>query len=240
MICRLSPGGWLLLALLCTLPLFVIWPDIDIESSRLFFDHDRDGFWLRKAFVPEVVHVICAKGSWLAGVFLALAAPYAYFKNKKVAGLESRMLMFLFTVLLIGPGLVTNTIFKDFWGRARPYQIDQFDGDRLHTPPLMMADQCDHNCSFFSGDGAMGFSLHTLFYLVPLAAPAARRRRIFWWGFLGGGILFGGNRVIMGSHFLSDVIFSGIFMLAVSAALHTLFYGWQNTKNYWRAIIWRN
>ena len=43
---------------------------------------------------------------------------------------------------IIGCGLIANFYFKDNWGRARPYQIEEFGGNLIYTPPLIKSDQC--------------------------------------------------------------------------------------------------
>ena len=38
-------------------------------------------------------------------------------------------------VLLMGPILLVNIILKEFWGRPRPYQTEQFGGEFPYVPP---------------------------------------------------------------------------------------------------------
>ena len=72
----------------------------------------------------------------------------------------------------LGPGLVVNGILKEHWGRARPRDVTQFGGDRRFTPALVIADQCERNCSFSAGHPSAGFALAALAY-----ASISRRRR---------------------------------------------------------------
>lgn len=228
-------GTWLLLAALISLPFFVVWEQMDVDVSNLFYDASVGGFWLRDLWLTEAVHQLCQYGTRVVAAIVAFCGIYHVVRRKKLLHIDAKAAAFIIVTLLIGPGLVTNTIFKDFWGRARPYQIQEFGGSATYSAPLVIANQCDTNCSFFSGDGALGFSLHMLFYLV----PPRWRRRTFWGGWFGGGLIFGGNRILTGSHFLSDVLYSGYFMIVVAALIHIMFYGWQQTRNCWRDVLQR-
>jgi membrane-associated phospholipid phosphatase len=113
--------------------------------------------------------------------------------------------------------LVANLIFKENWGRARPLAVSEFGGKATFTPVLTPTDQCASNCSFVSGDGSAGF----WFLAFGLLAPAAARI----WAIplsLCMGLLFGGNRIIQGAHFLSDVLFSGFIVGGIVWLLHRL------------------
>jgi lipid A 4'-phosphatase len=135
--------------------------------------------------------------------------------------------MFLLLCFAIGPGLVANTIFKDHWGRARPVQIVEFGGDKSYTPPLMPSDQCAHNCSFFSGEASAIFAL---FFAAALVVPQWSTGLIFA-GILAG-LADGLVRISQGAHFMSDVLFAGIFMALSVAALFTLLFRvpWPSVK----------
>lgn len=224
---------WLLLVILALLPFFVLHPEFDLVASRPFYDHALEEFWLRQAFLPNLLHEGCLIVARTTGALLIFVAIYFWRTGKRWGWLDAKAALFLVLALIIGPGLVTNSVAKDHWGRARPFQVEEFGGDLEYSPALFMADQCPSNCSFFSGDGALGFTLHAPFYLVPLRW----RRRTFWAGWLGGGILLGGNRIIMGAHFLSDVLFAGISMLIVIAGLYAVMYGWRATVTHWRELL---
>ncbi len=51
------------------------------------------------------------------------------------------------------------------------------------------------------------------------------------------GAVFGYTRLAMGAHFLSDVIFAMLAMLAVMAVLQTAFFGKRATLQYWRCWL---
>src|SRR5260221_2767865 len=120
--------------------------------------------------------------------------------------LRARGLAFVVLALLLGPGLLANVVLKDNWGRARPSHLVEFGGKSTFSPPLLLSDQCDHNCAFVAGDAAAGF------FLLSFALLARRRRALAIAGALGVGAALGVVRIIQGGHFLSDVVFAGLFI----------------------------
>jgi membrane-associated phospholipid phosphatase len=109
-------------------------------------------------------------------------------------------------------------VLKDHWGRARPSQVTEFGGTKTFTPAPLPADQCERNCSFPAGHPAMGFYLLSMAFLV----RDQRRRRWAEAAAIGAGAAIGVVRLAQGGHFLSDVVFAGLLVAAVSWVLHRL------------------
>ena len=103
--------------------------------------------------------------------------------------------------LLLGPGVLVNMTFKEYWGRPRPHQVEEFGGSREFRPPVIPCFDCRSGHSFVSGHASMGFIL--------FAVALVYRRRRWIWIAGGAGSAIGLARVAMGGHFLSDVVFSG-------------------------------
>jgi lipid A 4'-phosphatase len=126
---------------------------------------------------------------------------------------------FLFVCLVVGPGLLANVGFKDQWGRARPKHIVAFGGAKLFTPALLPTNQCKRNCSFVSGEAS---SVFAPFYAAAAVAPQFAAPLILV-GTLAG-LAAGSVRIAQGAHFLSDVVFAGLFMgLAVIVLRRCMF-----------------
>lgn len=188
--------------------MFILWPGIDLAVAAYFFRPQEKFFLSQHPFFVFVHDSV----SYLAGALLVLWGGLllaGYWCKREVLGVPRRTLLYLILAMALGPGLVVNTVFKDNWGRARPHQIEAFGGTKQFTPAFVMTDQCERNCSFVSGDPSVGF------YLVALAFAFPARRRLFTIFGLGVGIGLGATRVVMGAHFLSDVLFSGVFTVAV-------------------------
>ncbi|HZU89271.1 MAG TPA: phosphatase PAP2 family protein, partial [Stellaceae bacterium] len=96
------------------------------------------------------------------------------------------------------------------------------------------------NCSFVCGHAALGFALVAFAFLLP-SGPWRRRATAAALVF---GALVGLDRIALGRHFLSDVVFAGLLVYGTTAALHwwiverdalaapllVRFYGWSGNR----------
>src|ERR1700751_5961762 len=120
---------------LCALvaALFLAVPGIDITVSGQFYDRARGFFladWTPLRFVEGMV-------PWLGRpliVIAVIAAIWLLWMRRPLWRLDRKALVFLIAATALGPGLIANTLLKDHWGRARPYQIQEFGGARQFTP----------------------------------------------------------------------------------------------------------
>ena len=206
-----SPQLWLFLA---TVALFSLYPHIDIALSSLFRD-PGSGFTVGQLFAVRVLHEGWDIAARATGLVLAvyLVASFAW-KGLAVRG-RRRVAAFLLLSLLIGPGLIVNTL-KETWGRARPTKVVELGGDKRFTPALVPSDQCRRNCSFTSGHAAFGFWWMALAFVD-------RRRRGMWLAIgLALGLGIGLVRIAQGGHFPSDVLYSGWIVFGTILALRAL------------------
>jgi membrane-associated phospholipid phosphatase len=149
-------------------------------------------------------------------VLAVAAALWLAVARRPLWRLDLKALVFLVAATALGPGLIANTVLKDHWGRARPYQTTEFGGARQFSPAPLPADQCERNCAFVSGHAALGFSLVSFALLLPLGW----RRQAAIAGALAFGALVGLGRIAAGRHFLSDVVFAGLIVFATSWLLY--------------------
>ena len=199
--------------------LFFYVPQIDLWAAAMFYDRSG-GFLITKTNSASVLPFL----PWVTKIFITVCCLLVainvirkhYLANAEPILASCRVLFFLLLSLGLGPGLIVNTVIKNHSGRARPFQIKQFGGQRQFTNPFMLSDQCERNCSFVSGDAAIGY-FGLVFVFV------ARRRRLFIASAaLSAGTLIGLIRMAQGAHFLSDVIFSGVFTLLTGWVLYYL------------------
>ena len=97
-----------------------------------------------------------------------------------------RAVLLLLASLALGPGLLTNVILKDNWGRSRPIDVRESGGQETFVPWYSPRGDCPNNCSFVSGDvsGAAwliapaalrtGWTWSTRRWPVPWSVPPAR------------------------------------------------------------------
>jgi lipid A 4'-phosphatase len=224
-------ASFLIFIILATLAALVLWSGFDLAVSGFFY-RPGQGFFLADEIIFVWLHKVAYYGARVFGILLALVLLAALIRRKPLMGVSAKGWLFLLLGLLLGPGLVANTVFKDHWGRARPREIIEFGGAAHFSPALLPSDQCARNCSFVSGDGAFGFYLPAFAYV----APRPRTRRFFWVG-AGLGALFGFVRLAVGAHFLSDILFAALFVQSALALLHAAMFGFKETRKCWRDWI---
>ena len=180
--------------------IFLLFPTIDLRFSRHLWSPEQ-GFWgWRYAgleWLHENLRVFVLVG------FLTLLIGWLLCRFNRAPVLFARYrksFFFLMLVIIVGPGLVVNALFKDQWGRPRPHQVEDFGGSRTFTPAWVISDQCERNCSFVCGDASIGFVLIAGVFI-------SRRPRLWFLSSLLAGGLLGLMRIAQGGHFLSDVIF---------------------------------
>jgi lipid A 4'-phosphatase len=194
-------------------------PEIDLAVARLFYTPDA-GFvgerllWVRVLRDAFVVLYFGTIGLCLAGLILIWRGRPRWLCLGKAEWL------FLAACLAAGPGLVANLVLKDHWGRARPRQVVELGGAKRFTPPLLIADQCRRNCSFVSGEAS---STYVTFYAAAALLPQWSAALVV--AGTVGGLATGLIRMSQGGHFLSDVVFAGVFMALTVLLLRTLMLG---------------
>ena len=197
------------------LALFLLFPQIDLATSRLFYTSDH-GFalagWPPVVFLYKVVPWL----TWGILAFAALAGLWLFLMRRSLWRLDGKWLVFLVASMALGPGFLTNTVLKDHSGRARPSQVEAFGGSHLFTPAPLPAAECRSNCAFVSGHAALAFSLVAFAFLL----PAARLRRRATATALSIGAVVGLGRIAQGAHFLSDVVFAGFLVYGTTALLY--------------------
>ncbi len=192
-------------------------PWIDLTVSALFYDPGRGFAADHSRLLSSARHIGSVLGKSL-GAAIGVLLIYRLLSRRDAFGVPLRILVFLLAVQLVGPVILVNGIFKEHWGRARPVQITEFNGTKRYTPPLVIADQCPHNCSFVSGESAYGYA-----YLALGFIPRQRRWRGALFGAGAGfGTIIGAMRIAQGGHFFSDIFFSAVLMFAVAWALYWL------------------
>ena len=201
---------------------FSLFPQIDTNVTGYFWTPEA-GFYLRDSALPWLLYKFIPLIGYGVAILVGLVFALSRMFPSGLLGVDRRGASFLLLALILGPGLVTNGILKEFWGRARPVQIEQFGGTAHFTPALEITNQCAHNCSFVAGHPSMAFYTLAFAFLM-----TGRRMRI-----LTGiaailfGCLAGYGRIVQGGHFLSDVVFSGL----INCGIVCLLYYWVVERN---------
>ncbi|HPR18519.1 MAG TPA: phosphatase PAP2 family protein [Candidatus Cloacimonadota bacterium] len=130
-----------------------------------------------------------------------------------------KIFLFFILVMIVGPGLLINTILKDNWGRPRPRNIEEFGGNYPYEKVLDI-DPDSSGKSFPCGHASMGFYLFTLFLVCRRTLIKSALFFLIFAIILGG--LIGFARIVQGGHFFSDVIWAGGLTYLVSAGFFYL------------------
>lgn len=197
--------------------MLVGFPQVDIAVSRFFYN-PFDGFYLSE---NPLVRLVYTGVPWVTRIvvvslLLFLLVAWTIWRRRENFSRRRRAALYLLLVMIIGPGLLVNTLFKDNWGRARPSQVEAFGGSKQFTRAAVPTDQCEKNCSFVSGHASVGFFFLAFAFVWP-------RRRILWLlTGIGLGLGIGLVRIVQGGHFFSDVIFSGIVIYLTARILNAV------------------
>ena len=206
----------ILIIMLALSIIFFLFPNIDITVSGLFFG--QDGSFLANEqdwFIYFIRKMILPLLALLVFFIPIVAAVKQYIYGEKILNKSLRDWTFLFSSLVLGTGVIVNSIFKSFWGRARPNDTLVFGGEQPFTIPWLNVDYCEANCSFVSGD----VSFFTL-SLAILLIFNKQTWNIFAYSAI---ILISLLRIMEGDHFLSDTIMSFIITYVVIRVLYDLF-----------------
>ena len=199
---------------------FVGFAGIDLWFTGLFWN-GTDGFFLRDTWWARTLYQVIPILSYSVVGIALIGLIVNAVRRRPLGPWRSRVFLYLIAVVAIGPGLVVNVVFKDHWGRARPRDVVEFGGTKAFTPAFVISDQCPKNCSFVAGHPSMAFAMVAL---VLVAASRRHRRRAWLIALVVAlGMVVGFGRIVQGGHFLSDVIFSAIFTVAVAVGLYRLF-----------------
>lgn len=193
------------------------WTNADLKIAELFYVPGKGWFrgqempWLFLYHYGNIPGITLAVGGFLVflvGFFWKEVLPYKKFG------------LFLVVFMILGPGLVVNTVFKEHWGRPRPDDIVNFGGTKAFHQ-VWERGQDGKGGSFPSGHASVGFFIMAPFFFL----KKSHRKEAF--AFLSLGIAFGffmgAGRIVQGGHFLSDVIWSGVFVYLTGFTLALLF-----------------
>ena len=195
--------------------ILTILPKLDVVFSNIFYIFPLGFIYQNHPIAVMIFRLVpIITIIWTGSCLLYLV--HLAFQRKKI--ITSPAFYLLLTALL-GPGLLVNSVLKENVGRARPKHVLEFNGNKAFIGPLRISTECVENCSFSSGHAAMGYYFTAISYIV----PAPYKALAFISGVLLGSII-GLGRIIQGGHFLSDVIFSGLFIFLVN---HLCFIFWK-------------
>lgn len=200
-------------------------PQLDIDIAAMWYNTSRHLFdvnaqmWVQHT--REAARIVITLLALPA--FLAILGKLIWPRRRML--IEARAALFLIATLALGPGLLTNVILKDHWGRPRPIDVHQFGGDYSFVPWWDPRGGCPDNCSFVAGEPSGAF-----WTLAPAALAAPELQPVAYAAALAFGAGVGVLRIAAGGHFFSDVVFAGVFMYLIVWLMHGVIYRWRATR----------
>jgi len=203
-------SGWMLIDAIGVFSLLFLWmPEIDLWFSALFFDKVRQFSYVENPVFGGI------RNAFMYGLALVALLTFGMLIRSLSIGKRRAVPMnvwgFMVTSFMIGPIGFVNGILKTFWGRARPADIVYFGGDKIFTPPMVITDQCETNCSFVSGEGSAIATAVIVLAIVLWANMTGLWRAISLYVVLPMSLFGVALRIITGRHFLSDTIFGALY-----------------------------
>ena len=205
-----------LAALLLTVVIFAVWPQLDLAVARYFYGSGQFAGsgngerLLRRIFILAPLAVPLA-------MLVMWAAPFAGVRLRAALVPGNRSMVFVLVSLPLTPGLLVNVILKDNSARPRPVHVKEFGGPAEFRPWYRFDGACRSNCSFVSGEVSSS---------TWLAAPASLVPAPYRTPAIAAALAFGAAtaylRIAFGGHFLSDVLFAFLLTLLAILLLHAL------------------
>lgn len=216
---RARPLSTLLAAIVATSVLFLIVPTLDIIVSGAFYA-GKAGFPTARDPVSLMIRefgMLATTGVLLVAL-AGIIGPLLFARPR--FGLRPHQSIYVLLVYVLGPGLLVNGFLKEYFGRPRPREITEFGGPEEFTSVWVATGGCSGNCSFVSGEAAAAAALLCLIPLLPRFD-----RLTIGLGIVAVAAIVSFNRVLVGAHFLSDVVLSWIIVLMIIVLMKGLLFG---------------
>jgi len=209
----------ILLVFLSFLSLLVIdFYNVDLILSGAIYE--IYGWDLRQNFFWSFFYDWGPKPSLILTFICLILFVYKKFKTDSL-NIKTSLLLFPILTLITGPGILVNLIGKELWGRPRPINCIELNGEKQFQNVFNL-NPSNNDKSFPSGHAASGFHLCTMALFFH---KKWRLRSLIL--FLTWGGLVSASRILQGGHFLSDVLVAG----AIVAFVSILFYPPNKTQS---------
>jgi lipid A 4'-phosphatase len=205
--------------------LFGVYPKLDLDLVRPYFDPAAPGFWGSINPVLNWVRDLSrlTVSLLVAPAVLAIVAKLVLPRRPML--IPGRAAVLLVATLALGPGLITNILLKSHWGRPRPIDVVAFGGDQHFVPWWDPRGDCPDNCSFVAGEPSGAF-----WTLAPAALMPPAWRPLAYGAAVAFGAGIGLVRMAGGGHFFTDIAFAGLFTFLIIWLVHGLLFRWRATR----------
>ena len=208
---------------------FGIYPELDLKLAALFFDPQTRSFPLKASAWAAFVRDAAMWITWAMVIPALGALVLKMWRPDRPLLISGRAILFLLTTLVLSSVVLSNVVFKSYWGRPRPVVVTQFNSgefNRLDFVPWWdPRGGCARNCSFFSGEGSAAF-----WAVAPAALAPPAFRPLAYVAAMAFGTATGVMRMAFGGHFFTDIAAAGIVTFLVVWLSYGLLYRWPKTR----------
>jgi len=208
---------------------FGIYPELDLKLAALFFDPQTRSFPLKASAWAAFVRDAAMWITWAMVIPALGALALKMWRPDRPLLISGRAILFLLTTLVLSSVVLSNVVFKSYWGRPRPVVVTQFNTgefNRLDFVPWWdPRGGCARNCSFFSGEGSAAF-----WAVAPAALAPPAFRPLAYVAAMAFGTATGVMRMAFGGHFFTDIAAAGIVTFLVVWLSYGLLYRWPKTR----------
>lgn len=214
---------WLYPALLALL-ITPFTPWLDLSITRYFYSISNDP--VEHFLKGPILNALFDYGTIPANLtaLIATILLLGSYLFKKLKNYRNPCLVLLL-VYAMGAGLIINGMLKEYWGRPRPKQVEEFGGTQnfrpFYSPNFLHQPQPSK--SFPCGHCAMGFYFFSLALVGKRLKSPALWKAGLWVAFLLGCAL-SLARIMQGGHFFSDTLFSALVMWYTALSMDWLVY----------------
>jgi membrane-associated PAP2 superfamily phosphatase len=209
-------GGLFLCGIVATYIMESTGADLAWTSTQYIEGGGRGGWIYSAKPLWKLLYDYGELPAWVLAI--GAAAALFFVQKRRLPKSYARPCVAVVLAIALGPGLAVNGILKNEWGRPRPVDCTVFGGNEQFRhisepagPGGGKSFPCGH-CSM-----AFGMAAGAVFYQIyPVASVCSLVGGIVF------GIVMGFARVSQGGHFPSDVLWSGVIVLSLIAALYYL------------------
>lgn len=184
---------------------------IDHFMAGIFFNEADKIWFLKHDLIITLIYEATPVPAFIVfGISVIVAITSIW---KKTWRKWTRQAICLIVVMALGPGLVVNSIFKDWYGRPRPKQTVEYEG-KMEFCPVWIIGHPGEAKSFPCGHASVGF-----YFMAGYFCWWRKNRRVArrWMAAgLGAGTLLGLARMASGAHWFSDVVWAAAFVYFIS------------------------
>jgi len=208
---------------------FGIYPELDLKLAALFFDPQTRSFPLKASAWAAFARDAAMWITWAMVIPALGALVLKMWRPDRPLLISGRAILFLLTTLVLSSVVLSNVVFKSYWGRPRPVVVTQFNTGEFNrlafVPWWDPRGGCARNCSFFSGEGSAAF-----WAVAPAALAPPAFRPLAYVAAMAFGTATGVMRMAFGGHFFTDIAAAGIVTFLVVWLSYGLLYRWPKTR----------